>query len=177
MNEPKEDWHPHISVVRNNIWYSGNMTLVSVIDLIKELQTCIIQKSLGSTINLFISSGGGGCITSSLMLYTFLNLNYKDINVIGTSKLCSGATYFLFTKCKTFVYPDIYVLFHPMSFDYNDNQGAVKAREKLYRHLIKSVNNIYLTKSFKCNWAKEDIYLFSKDLITKNIIDGIWQQY
>jgi len=64
-----------------------------------------------------------------------------------------------------------------MNFEFNDNQQAVKARDNFYKHLIKCVNDIYLTKRFKCNWVKEDIYLFADDLISKGIVDGIWQQY
>lgn len=110
------------------------------------------------------------------MLHNYLNLHYKEINVVGTSRLCSAATYILFTKCNTFVYPNIYVLFHPMNFDYSDNQQAVKQRSKLFTHLIKTANNIYLSKGFKCNWAKQDVYLFAEDLINKNIVKSIWQE-
>ena len=178
MTNVEEDWEPNINVIANNIWYTGNMTLIDVTNLIKELEQAIktyfdvIQDS--KKINLFIGSDGGS-VTSALMLHNYLNLNYKCINIIGTNGLSSSATYMLFTKCDTFIYPHIYVLFHPMNFEINDNIQAVKARGKFYKHLTKSVNDIYLTKGFKCNWAKEDIYLFANDLISKGIVEGIWQ--
>lgn len=174
MTEIKQDWEPHINVVGNNIWYTGNITFIGVTDLIKELQKTIDSKYVDTKINLFIGSDGGS-VTSALMLYNYINLNYKDINIIGTYALNSSATYLLFTKCNTFIYPNISVCFHPMNFAFDDNQQAVKAREKYYKHLIRSVTNIYLTKNYKSNWANEDIYLFADDLITKGIVDDIWE--
>lgn len=176
MSDAKQDWEPHINVVGNNIWYTGNITLIGVTNLIKELEQTINTKHVNSKVNLFIGSDGGS-ITSALMLYNYINLNYKAINIIGTYALNSSASYLLFTKCNTFIYPNICVCFHPMNFTFDDNQQAVKAREKFYKHLVNSVNTIYLTKNYKCNWAKEDIYLFAKDLIAKNIVDGIWQEF
>lgn len=175
MSNIKEDWEPHINVINNNIYYTGNITLISINDVIKEIQQRLNVKHVDNKVNLFISSSGG-CITSAFMLHNYLNLHHKEINVIGTSRLCSAATYILFTKCDTFVYPNIYVLFHPMNFDYSDNQQAVKQRSKLFTHLIKTANNIYLSKGFKCNWAKQDVYLFAEDLINKNIVKSIWQE-
>ena len=64
-----------------------------------------------------------------------------------------------------------------MNLAVDDIIQVVKVRTKFRKHLIKRVNNIYLTKAFKCNWAKEDIYLFANELINKGIVDGIWQQY
>ncbi len=176
MADIKEDWQHHINVIANNIWYSGDITDISISDLIKQIQLCLDNKHYDIKINLFMCSCGGS-ITAALMFYNFLNLNYKHINVIGTSRLYSSATYFLFTKCDTFIYPDINVLFHPMNFKVDDTQQAVEQRTKLHKHLINSVKNIYLTKGFKCNWTKQDIYLFADDLIKKNIVDGIWQVY
>jgi ATP-dependent protease ClpP protease subunit len=173
MND-KKDWEPHINVIGNDIWYTGDLTLVSINNLIKDIQTCLNSKHVNSKVNLYIGSSGG-VVTPTLMLYNYLNLNYKDINVIATSGVCSSATYLLFTNCFTFVYPNTYALFHPMNFEFNDNQQAVKARDKFYKHLVKCVNNVYLNKEFKCNWAKEDIYLFSEDLIKRKIVDGIWK--
>jgi ATP-dependent protease ClpP protease subunit len=175
MSNIKEDWEPHINVINNNIYYTGNITLISINDVIKEIQQRLNVKHVDNKVNLFISSYGG-CVTSAFMLHNYLNLHHKEINVIGTSRLCSAATYILFTKCDTFVYPNIYVLFHPMNFDYSDNQQAVKQRSKLFTHLIKTANNIYLSKGFKCNWAKQDVYLFAEDLINKNIVKSIWQE-
>ena len=174
MSNVKEDWEPHINVIGNDIWYTGNISLIGVTDLIKELQNCLNKTSVYTKINLFMSSDGGS-VTSALMLYNYLNLNYKCINIIGTSTLSSSATYMLFTKCDTFVYSNIHALFHPMNFEFSDNQRAVKARDKFYKHLVKCVNNIYLTKGFKCNWTREDVYLFADQLISKGIVEGIWQ--
>jgi ATP-dependent protease ClpP protease subunit len=174
MSNVKEDWQPHINVIKNDIWFTGDITLIGINDLIKEVQQCLNNKHVDSKINLFISSPGGS-ISPAMVFHNYLNLNYKHINVIGTGRICSSATYFLFTKCDTFVYPNIYALFHPMNFECNDNQQAVEAKNKLYKHLTKSVNDVYLSKGFKCNWAKEDVYLFADDLISKGIVDGIWQ--
>lgn len=176
MSNVKEDWEPNINIISNNIWYTGNITLIGVSNLIKELEERICNKHVNTKVNLFIGSDGGS-VTSALMLYNYLNLNYKAINIVGTNGLSSSATYLLFTKCDTFVYPNIYVCLHPMNFAVDDTIQAVKARTKFHNHLVKCVNDIYLSKAFKCNWAKEDIYLFADDLISKNIVDGIWQQY
>ncbi len=174
MSNTKEDWQPNINVINNDIWYTGNITLIGVTSLIKELEEGIRNKHVNTKINLFIGSDGGS-VTSALMLYNYLNLNYRYINIIGTNGLSSCATYMLFTKCNTLVYLAIYALFHPMNFEISDNIQGIKARTKFYNHLIKSANNIYLSKGFKCNWAKQDIYLFSNDLISRGIVDGIWQ--
>jgi ATP-dependent protease ClpP protease subunit len=173
-NNTKEDWEPHINVIGNDIWYTGNITLIGVMDLIKELEQAINNKHVNHKINLFIGSDGGS-VTSALMLYNYLNLNSRVVNIIGTNGLSSSGTYMLFTKCDTFVFPNIYALFHPMNFAIDDTIENVKARTKYHKHLIKCVNNIYLSKGFKCNWAKQDIYLFANDLLSKGIVDGIWQ--
>ena len=34
---------------------------------------------------------------------------------------------------------------------------------------------IYISKGFKCNWAREDVYMFADQLISKGIVEGIWQ--
>ena len=38
MSNIKEDWEPHINVINNNIYYTGNITLISINDVIKEIQ-------------------------------------------------------------------------------------------------------------------------------------------
>ena len=45
----------------------------------------------------------------------------------------------------------------------------------IFTHLIKTANNIYLSKGFKCSWAQQDVYLFANDLISKGIVDGVWK--
>lgn len=173
----KLDHEMNINVIGNDIWYTGDITLIGVSDLIKEVQQCINTKYIDDTkVNLFIASSGG-CITSAMLLHNYLNLNYKYINVIGTSRLCSSATYMLFTKCDTFVYPNMYALFHPMNFEFSDNQQAVNKRTAFYKRLVKMVSDIYKRKNFKCNWNTNDVYLYAEDLIKKGIIEGIWQVY
>jgi ATP-dependent protease ClpP protease subunit len=173
-NNTKEDWEPHINVIANDIWYTGNITLIGVVDLIKELEQAINNKHVNHKINLFIGSDGGS-VTSALMLYNYLNLNDKHINIVGTNGLSSSATYFLFTRCDTFVYPNMYALFHPMNFEFNDNQQAVSKRNGFYKRLIRMVNDIYKSKNFRCSWNTTDTYLYANDLIKKGIIEGIWR--
>jgi len=138
----KPDHEANINVIGNDIWFTGDISLVAMSDLIKEIQ---------------------------------VRLNNKDVTVVGTSKLCSSATYFLFTKCDTFVYPNMYALFHPMNFEFNDNQQAVSKRNGFYKRLIRMVNDIYKSKNFRCNWNTTDTYLYANDLIKKGIIEGIWR--
>jgi ATP-dependent protease ClpP protease subunit len=147
------------------------MTLIGVHDLINTINEMLYRDI---NVTLFISSGGG-CVTSTLLLYDYLNINNERIKIVGTNKLCSSATYLLFTKCKTYVLPSIYVLFHPMNFEFNDSQQAVNKRAAFYKHLIKTINNVYLTKNFKCNWQVRDYYLYSEDLVSKGIVEGIYK--
>jgi len=107
----KKDWEPHINVIDNDIWFTGDLSLISVNDLIKNIQTCLNNKHVNSKVNLYIGSSGG-VVTPALMLYNYLNLNFSNINVIATTGVCSSATYLLFTKCDTFIYPATYALFH-----------------------------------------------------------------
>ena len=170
----KPDHEANINVIGNDIWFTGDISLVAMSDLIKEIQVRLNNKDVNLKVNLFIASSGG-CSTSAMLLYNYLNLNYKDVTVVGTSKLCSSATYFLFTKCDTFVYPNMYALFHPMNFEFNDNQQAVSKRNGFYKRLIRMVNDIYKSKNFRCNWNTTDTYLYANDLIKKGIIEGIWR--
>jgi len=171
----KEDWEPHINVVGNDVWYTGHITIIGVNNLIKELEQLITLyfDNDNKKINLFISSDGG-IVTAALMLYNYLNLNYKAINIIGTLGLSSCATYMLFTQCDTYIYPHIYVLFHPMTFDIRDTMQPVKAKEGFYNHLLRTVDCIYKTKNFKCKWKTQDVYIFADELIKKNIVSGVW---
>jgi len=169
----KEDWEPHINVVGNDVWYTGHITTIGVNDLIKELLTLLKCKHVGTTINLFISTEGGD-ISSGMTLYHFLNSHNKDIVIIGVGKLYSIGSLLLFTTCDTYVYPNICVLFHPMRFTLDDEQGAMFNKIKMYKHLIKTADNIYKTKNFKCKWKTQDVYMFADELIKKNIVSGVW---
>ena len=173
MSNTKEDWEPHINVVGNDVWYTGHITVIGVNDLIKELLTLINSKHVNSKIQLFISTEGGD-VTSGMTLYHFLCSHAGVIKIISVGKLYSIGALLLFTPCDTYVYPNICVLFHPMKFTLDDEQGAMFNKIKMYKHLIKAVDNIYKTKNFKCKWKTQDVYMFADDLIKKNIVIDVW---
>lgn len=177
MTTEKEDWQPHITTTNVNsnypeVWYTGDISLIGVHNLIHSISKLIHEDK---KVTLFINSGGG-CVNTALLLYDYLNLNSKIIRVVGLTKICSAATLLLFTKCETFIYPNAYVLFHPVTFSFEDNPQAVNKRQGYYKFLIKTINNIYLTKNFKSKWHLEDIYLYSNDLVKRKIVDGIYEQ-
>ena len=172
MTHKKEDWEPHITTSYNEVWYTGDINLIGIHDLIDTINKLINEDK---SVTLFISSGGG-CINTALLLHDYLNLNHKMIRVVGLTMVCSAATLLLFTKCDTFIYPSAYVLFHPMTVSFEDNPQAVTKRQGYYKFLLKTINNIYLTKGFKSKWHLEDIYLYPDDLIKRKIVDGIYTQ-
>lgn len=68
MSNVKEDWQPHINVIKNDIWFTGDITLIGINDLIKEIQQCLNNKHIANKINLFISSPEGFYFTSNGVL-------------------------------------------------------------------------------------------------------------
>lgn len=180
MTYKKEDWEPHITIdaSRGDVWYTGDITLIGVHELIRTLNSILSNNefinSQRTKATLYIQSSGG-CVSSALLLYDYLCLNYNMFRIVGLTKLCSCATFFLFTKCETFVFPNIYVLFHPMNFEFSDNQEGVDKRNTFYKRLATKVDNIYATKKFKVNWRTSNIYLYAKELIAKGIIKDIYE--
>jgi ATP-dependent protease ClpP protease subunit len=179
MSEQKEDWHYHITTNDLEVWYTGDICLIGIHELIATINSIVREKELlknkTGRVCLFIQSNGG-CVNSALLLYDFINFNNRLISVIGLTKIHSAATILLFTKCDTFVFPHINVLFHPMTFDFSDNHVGVDKTHTHHKKLIKRVNDIYATKGLKLSWNTNNIYMYAEDLVKKRIAD-VWENY
>ena len=158
-----------ILVDGNQIWYEGEITSRSICKLMFE-----ISKIKG---NLFVFvSSEGGSVTAGLAFYDFLNINSHRIVVIGFDRVCSAATYWLFSKCKTYAFANLKTLFHQIWHDFSDKSEALYSTIKSNEYHHEVINSIFKTKNLDIDWQHKTHVFYADYLLANGIIDGFFDE-
>jgi ATP-dependent protease ClpP protease subunit len=157
-----------ILVNNNQIWFEGEITSNSVHRLMFEIA------KQPSKVDLFVCSGGG-CVQSGLSFVDFLNVNQKKVTLIGHGYLHSAASYWLFSKCKTYLFPSTEVMFHPMTHYLEDRSEALEGKIIVKDSLTRFINNLQNSKGFSCDWENKTFYFYADEFVRRGIVDGYWE--
>ena len=167
MTETTEE--AQILVDGNQVWYEGEVTSKSICKLMFE-----ISKIKGSLF-VFVSSEGGS-VTAGLAFYDFLNANSHRITVVGFDKVCSAATYWLFSKCKTFAFANLQTLFHQIWHDFSDKSEALYSTIKSNEHHHEVINSIFRAKNLDIDWQHRTHVFYAEYLLEHGIVDGLFDE-
>lgn len=160
--------NPKILVHNNQVWFEGDITSFDVQHLMFEIN------AINGKVDLFISSYGGSS-DASLSFYDFLNINRARITVIAHTHISSAATDWLFSKCKTLVYPTLEIMFHPMRWGMNDRVEALEGMVHSVNKRLRLIDEIHLSKGFSCDWQNKTLYFYADEFVRRNIVDGFYE--
>ncbi len=159
------------------ITFQSSITIMNVVSIQKELCDAIRDDTCDEVIFQLASEGGD--IAAALSLYYWLeSLDTDKIKIIVFSHLASAANTWLLTKHPTYSYPHCSFMFHPCSATLTFTVHSEKPVMADCRKRIQDYWQLYSVKtSGKINskWIKdkEHAYLYPKDLIKLNILNGI----
>ena len=157
----------NILVHNNQIWFEGEINFSTVHRLMFE-----ITRQSGK-VELFINSNGG-YVDAGLGFYDFLNINHKKITVIAHSFIGSAACEWLFSKCRTYVFPSLEIMFHPMRQYLHERSEALEGILVASQTKIKLTNEIYASKGFSCDWENKTLFFYADEFVRRGIVDGFW---
>ena len=160
--------NPKILIHNNQVWFEGEIASADVHHLMFEIN------KINGKVEFFVSSNGGSS-DASLGFYDFLNINHSRITVIAHSSIASAATDWLFSKCKTLVYPSLEIMFHPMRWGVYDRVEALEGAVHSVNSRLKLIDEVHLSKGFSCDWRNKTLYFYAKEFVERNIVDGFYE--
>lgn len=162
--------------INDNLYFIGEVDIESVNELTQELHKLEKDKSNSTdkTVNLYITSDGGD-LRQGLKLYDILQSSSLELTIYASGWVGSAATYSLFTKHKTVMYKNSYLLFHELTNSHFLNYSNVKAAITLCDIEMDAIVRIYNTKNnaITKEWLVVDKYLTADEALEMKIVDEV----